>query len=156
MGKNKSHRTPLDLRALSGSEDIFRISRGLKSDPAVDLWLNDETTELRSIAQKWFAQMRQCGDDVLELMHDGCPVACIGDAPFAYVNTFKHHINVGFFNGAALADPMGLLEGSGKRMRHVKLKPSSKINTADLCKLIDAAYLDMKARLRTVRSTRET
>jgi hypothetical protein len=49
--------------------------------------------------------MRQCGDDVRELMHDGCPVACIKDAPFAYVNTFTSHVNVGFFHGAKLSDP---------------------------------------------------
>ena len=73
----------------------------------------------------WFEQMRQCGDDVRELMHDGCPVACVEDAPFAYVNEFKSHVNVGFFYGAMLEDPAGILEGSGKRMRHVKLKPGS-------------------------------
>jgi hypothetical protein len=156
MGKNKLHRIPLDLRALGGREEIFRISQGLRKNPAVDIWLNDETADLRSIAQKWFAQMRQCGDDVLELMHDGCPVACIEDAPFAYVNTFKSHVNVGFFNGATLSDPMGLLEGSGKRMRHVKLKPGSEFNTADLGKLVEAAYLDMKVRLGAERASRKT
>jgi hypothetical protein len=156
MSKNKPSRIPLDLRALSGNEEIFRISRGLKRDPAVDIWLHDEPADLRSIAQKWFTQMRQCGDDVLELIHDGCPVACIEDVPFAYVNTFKSHVNAGFFNGAALSDPVGLLEGSGKRMRHVKLKPGSKFNTAELCKLIDAAYLDVKSRLSAERPLRET
>ena len=69
--------------------------------------------------------MRACGDDVRELIHDGCPVACVEDAPFAYVNSFKSHVNVGFFNGASLDDPARLSEGSGKRMRHVKLKPGA-------------------------------
>jgi hypothetical protein len=91
--------------------------------------------------------MRQCGDDVRELMHDGCPVACVEDAPFGYVNSFKSHVNVGFFYGAALKDPAGLLEGSGKRMRHVKLRPDLELNTAILRALVDAAYLDIRARL---------
>jgi hypothetical protein len=91
--------------------------------------------------------MRECGDDVRELMHDGCPVACIDDAPFGYVNSFASHVNVGFFYGALLDDPVGLLQGSGKRMRHVKLKPGAEINTAALRGLIDAAYVDIKARL---------
>lgn len=65
-----------------------------------------------------------------------------------YVNSFKSHVNVGFFNGAVLEDPTGLLEGSGKRMRHVKLKPGSEPNAAALRDLIDAAYLDIRARLR--------
>jgi hypothetical protein len=81
------------------------------------------------------------------LMHDGCPVACVEDAPFGYVNSFKHHVNVGFFHGAMLEDPVGLLEGSGKRMRHVKLKPGREINAAALGDLIDSAYLDISARL---------
>ena len=80
-------------------------------------------------------------------MHDGCPVACVGDAPFGYVNAFKAHVNVGFFQGAELSDPAGLLEGSGKYMRHVKLKPGAAVNSAALRKLIDEAYSDIKARL---------
>jgi hypothetical protein len=91
--------------------------------------------------------MRECGHEVLELMHDGCPVACIEDAPFAYVNVFTAHVNVGFFNGVALKDPARLLEGSGKRMRHVKLKPGMEIDSAALSALIEAAYLDMKAQV---------
>jgi hypothetical protein len=91
--------------------------------------------------------MRQCGDDVRDLMHDGCPVACVENAPFGYVNTFKTHVDVGFFYGAMLEDPAGLLEGSGKRMRHVKLDPSRELNAGALSNLIDAAYVDIKVRL---------
>ena len=128
--------------------EIFRLSGGVKRDPAVDMWLIEGgPAELQSIAQKWFALVRHCGDDVRGLMHDGCPVACVEDAPFAYVNRFKSHVNVGFFQGAMLKDPGGLLQGSGKRMRHVKLKPGPEPNTAALRDLIDAAYLDIGVRL---------
>jgi hypothetical protein len=147
MRKLRPRRVALDLRGLIGSNDILRLSGSVKRDPAVDSWLASDPIELRSIAQKWFVRMRQCGYDVRELMHDGCPVACVEDAPFAYVNSFKSHVNVGFFYGAALEDPAGLLEGSGKRMRHVKLKAGLEINTAALRKLVDAAYLDIGARL---------
>jgi hypothetical protein len=80
-------------------------------------------------------------------MHDGCPTACVSDAAFAYVNAFKGHVNVGFFRGAELADPAGLLEGTGKYMRHVKLRPDGDENTAALRELIESAYADMKRRL---------
>jgi hypothetical protein len=43
-------------------------------------------------------------DRVQELLHDGCPVACLGDAPFGYVNVFTSHVNVGFFHCAALPE----------------------------------------------------
>jgi hypothetical protein len=139
----------LDLRGLIDRVDIFRVRRGVRRDPTVERWLRDDPAELRSVAQQWFAQMRSCCDDVRELMHDGCPVACVEDAPFCYVNTFKAHVNVGFFYGALLEDPAGMLEGSGKRMRHVKLKPDSEIAADALRDLIHAAYADIKVRLST-------
>jgi hypothetical protein len=147
MRQLRPRRIALDLRGLIGGNDILRLSGGVKWDTAVDIWLSDGPIELRSIAKKWFARMRQCGDDVRELMHDGCPVACVEDAPFGYVNSFKSHVNIGFFYGAVLEDPAGLLEGSGKRMRHVKLRPGPEPNTAALRDLIDAAYFDIRARL---------
>ena len=154
MRRHRPRRIALDLRGLGGREDIFRVSRGAKRDPAVDVWLADGPVELRSIAQKWFAQLRQCGDDVRELMHDGCPVACVEDAAFGYVNSFKSHVNVGFFYGAMLEDPADMLEGSGKRMRHMKLRPGSELDTKSLCDLIRAAYLDIRVRLNGERSSR--
>jgi len=127
--------------------DIFRLPGGVKKDRTIDVWLRGQPDELRPFAQEWFARMRQCGDDVRELLHDGCPVACVADAPFAYVNVFRDHVNVGFFQGAMLHDPAKLLEGTGKRMRHVKLKPGLRIDAAALDELINEAYVDIKARL---------
>ncbi len=152
MDQPKPGRVALDLRGLIGGNEIFRLSGTVPRNPDVDLWLSDVPLELRSIAQKWFAQMRQCGDDVRELMHDGCPVACVEDAPFGYVNAFKSHVNVGFFYGSALEDPAGLLQGSGKRMRHAKLKPAQELNGNALRQLIDDAYRDITARLSGVES----
>jgi hypothetical protein len=152
MSERKPRRIALDLHGLSGLNAVFRVSLGVKRDPAVDAWL-DGPGELRSIAHTWFARMRRCGPDVRELIHDGCPVACVKDAPFGYVNSFKAYVNVGFFNGAVLEDPAGLLEGSGKRMRHVKLSPQRELNAAALGDLIDAAYADIRLRLGTERSS---
>ncbi len=148
MSRRKTHRVALDVRGLIDRVEIFRVCGGVKRDPAVDSWFSDGPDELRSIAQQWFEHIRTCGDDVVELIHDGCPVACVEDAPFAYVNSFKSHVNVGFFYGALLEDLAGLLEGSGKRMRHVKLQPNSAIAAEALRDLIGAAYVDIKSRLR--------
>ena len=109
--------------------------------------MDDHADELGALARRWFEVMRSCGDDVRELLHDGHPTACVGDAAFAYVNAFKAHVNVGFFFGAFLKDPAGLLEGSGKRMRHVKVRPGEEANTPELEKLIGAAYADIKKRI---------
>jgi len=127
--------------------EFLRFDGAVERDPAIDAWMNEHRGELGAIAQQWFEVMRNCGDEVRELMHDGCPVACLGDAPFGYVNVFTAHVNVGFFHGAALPDPSRLLQGSGKSMRHVKLKPGTPANAAALKKLIGAAYSDIKSRV---------
>jgi hypothetical protein len=80
-------------------------------------------------------------------MHDGCPTVCVEDAPFAYVNAFRAHVNVGFFHGAALTDPAGLLEGAGRYMRHVKIRPGHSLDVSSLEDLITAAYKDIVEKL---------
>ena len=117
-------------------------------DPGVDAWFSTPDHELRRIAQPWFERMRGCGGDVRELLHDGQPTACVGDAPFGYVGAFSAHANVGFFYGAFLDDPAGILEGAGKRMRHVKLRWGRPVNETALSDLITAACLDIRRRLR--------
>ena len=128
-------------------DGILRFSGAVRRSPAIDVWLDRQAPALGAIAREWFVQFRECGNDVRELIHDGCPVACIEDAPFGYVNVFKAHVNVGFFHGAELEDPAGLLEGNGKRMRHVKLRPGADVNVAALSALIDAAYAEIRLRL---------
>jgi hypothetical protein len=111
--------------------------------------MEEHSNELGAVARHWFEIIRDCGDDVRELLHDGHPTACVDDAAFAYVNAFTAHVNVGFFRGAELPDPNGLLEGTGRFMRHVKLRPGCNVDSTTLSKLIRAAYTDMKGRLKS-------
>jgi hypothetical protein len=129
------------------STELLRFNGAVERDPAIDAWIKAHPGELGAIALQWFEVMRKCGDEVRELLHDGYPVACLGDAPFGYVNVFTSHVNVGFFRGATLPDPARLLQGAGKFMRHVKLRPGTATNTAALSRLIDTAYWDIKARV---------
>ncbi len=127
--------------------DLFRVNGAVERDPAIDAWLREHAGELGAIAQQWFEVMRKCGDEVREVLHDGCPVACLGNLPFGYVNVFTSHVNVGFFQGAGLPDPDRLLQGDGKFMRHVKLRPGAAANPVALRRLIEAAYSDIKSRV---------
>lgn len=127
---------------------LMRFPSSVKRDPAIERWMNKHSGDLGTIAQTWFEVMRNCGDDVRELLHDGHPTACVGDAAFAYANAFAAHVNVGFFRGAELADPSGLLEGTGRFMRHVKLRPDRPLDAKALKELIYAAYMDMKKRIK--------
>jgi hypothetical protein len=119
----------------------------VKHEPGIDVWLWAQRNDLRPLVETWFERMRQCGADVRELMHDGRPTACVEDAAFGYVDAFKDHVNVGFFFGSLLKDPARLLEGTGKRGRHVKLRPGRETDAGALARLIDAAYVDIRARL---------
>ena len=127
---------------------LFLLINTVRRDPTIDKWLRRHTGELGEIAKYWFEAMRQCGDDVRECLHDGHPTACVGDAAFGYVNVFTAHVNVGFFRGAEIADPKGILVGTGKFMRHVKLGGGRDCDTAALSRLIKTAYSDMKARVK--------
>lgn len=129
------------------NSELLRFNGAVQHDPAIDAWFKQRSGELATIAFQWFEVMRECGDEVCELLHDGAPTACLGDVAFAYVNVFTAHVNIGFFQGASLPDPTRLLEGSGKYMRHVKLRPGEHTNADALRALIENAYSDIKHRI---------
>lgn len=136
-------------KTVNAAEPLMRVLRfpaAVPREPAIDAWLDRQPAGFRSLARQWFEAMRACGGDVRELMHDGAPTACVQDAAFGYVNVFRAHMNVGLFNGAILPDPAGLLEGNGRFMRHVKVRPGNEPDPSALRDLIAAAYRDMKAR----------
>ncbi|MFO1408262.1 MAG: DUF1801 domain-containing protein [Steroidobacteraceae bacterium] len=123
---------------------LMRFPEAVRHEPAIDAWLASRPAELGEIARRWFDAMRDGGPDGRELLHDGHPTACIDDAAYGYVNVFRDHVNVGFFLGAHLADPAGLLEGEGRFMRHVKLRPGVAVDETALRALIDAARTHMR------------
>lgn len=141
-------------------DKLFRLTGAVRRDPRVeasfsggavgglrDTWPPEPIDELRQVARAWFERMRDCGGDVRELIHDGRPVACVEDAAFGYVDAYKAHVNVGFFRSAMLDDPKGLLEGTGRRMRHVKIRGPGAVDVDAVRDLIAAAYDDIRRRL---------
>src|SRR5262249_48478153 len=146
-GKGATYHGPRNRRRAKMRTEWLRFNGAVERDAAIDVWMKEHAGELGAMARRWFEVMRKWGDEVRELLHDGCPVACLGDVPFGYVNVFTSHVNVGFFHGAALPDPARLLQGSGKFMRHVKLSPGTATNEGALSKLIEEAYSDIKARV---------
>jgi hypothetical protein len=128
-------------------EALFTLAGAVRRDPAVAAWFAAPDHEMRRLALPWFEAIREQGPDVRELMHDHCPTACVDGAAFAYVAAFAAHVNVGFFHGAALPDPAGLLQGTGKRMRHLKIRWGEPVDEAAVSALIAAAYMDIRVRL---------
>src|ERR1051325_4623865 len=111
---------------------LMRFPTAVRRDPSIDVSMNGHSGELGAIAQRWFEVMRACGENVRELLHDGHPTACVDDAAFGYVNVFKDHVNVGFFRGAEIPDSNGMLEGTGRLMRHVKVRPEQDLDAVAL------------------------
>lgn len=127
-----------------GETRLFPLDGAQRSHPDVRSWLSSRADPLGPIARRWFEALRACGPDVTEILHDGHPTACVAGAAFAYVNAFKDHVNVGFFNGANLRDPARLLQGTGRFMRHVKVRPGAALDEAALAALIETACADMR------------
>ena len=125
---------------------LFKFSSAMTRHRDVEAWLAADDP-MRAVVRPWFEAMRTLGPDVRELLHDGHPTACVEEAAFAYVDAFSAHASIGFYEGAALPDPARLLEGGGKRMRHVKLRWGSPTNEAALRDLLIAAHADMRARV---------
>jgi hypothetical protein len=138
----RTRRVALDVRGLIDRVEIFRLSKGARRDPAVESWLSDEPVELRP---GWMAaHMRRCA--MTSKSRTTVARSRRGRAVRLrqYIQESRQRR---LFYGALLDDPAGLLEGSGKRMRHVKIKPGAALDTRGLRNLIDAAYADIKTRL---------
>ncbi len=58
---------------------------------------------------------------------------------FCYIAVFKNHLNLGFYYGAELPDPSGLLEGTGQLLRHIKIRTPGQLDDPALRQLIEAA-----------------
>lgn len=126
---------------------LFELDNSHDFDSEIEKWWDVKPRPLSALAKKWFQRIKRCAPDIKETIHDGFPAACIDTFPFAYVDCFKAHVNIGFYYGAFLTDPKKILIGTGKRMRHIKLTVNSKIEEELLENLIEESYEDLKSRL---------
>ena len=95
---------------------------------------------------------------VLEVDPDTCEVVRLGDRAatygvgprkmldgYAYILPYKRWVNLGFYQGAELDDPEGLLEGTGAKMRHVKIRSIDEAERAEVRVLVEGALERRKA-----------
>jgi hypothetical protein len=64
---------------------------------------------------------------------------------YLYIAPYRSHVNLGFYRGAFLNDPAGLLEGKGKRLRHIKVDDAGLADSAELKHLIRQAISERLA-----------
>jgi hypothetical protein len=82
--------------------------------------------------------IRETAPDATESIKWAQPVYEV-NGPLCYIRAFKNHVNFGFWRGADLSDPEGLLEGSGSKMAHLKLTSLKDVRMKPLQALIRAA-----------------
>jgi hypothetical protein len=88
--------------------------------------------------------------DFLEVAWPRQKIASYGIGPkkmsehYAYIAPQSTYVNLGFYHGVALKDPAGLLEGSGKRLRHVKIESLTPATRKELARLLEAALAERR------------
>ncbi len=107
--------------------------------------IGDASPEVRSIAKRAEALIRRILPDAVELVWPKQAIASYGIGPkkmsehFCYLGLFKKHVNLGFYYGSDLKDPAGLLQGTGKAMRHIKISDAKQLADPALKTLLTAA-----------------
>ena len=100
---------------------------------------------LAAIARRLRAMIRAVDAKTVETVRLGDNAATYGVGPkkmtdgYAYIMPMRGYVNLGFYQGALLADPERLLEGTGKALRHVKVRSLADANRASVRALVAAA-----------------
>jgi hypothetical protein len=108
----------------------------MRSYPSFDAYLDAQAPRQQAIIRKVRAVVKRSAPRLVESVKWGNGCWVDGNSPIAYVHCAPDHVQFGFFDGSALADPRGLLQGSGRFVRHVKLR-----HAADVAPRVLAAFL---------------
>ena len=101
--------------------------------------------DLAAIARRMRAIIRTVDVSTVETVRLGDNAATYGVGPkkmtdgYAYIMPMRGYINLGFYQGAMLADPDRLLEGTGKGLRHVKVRSLAEANRLPVRALVASA-----------------
>ena len=107
------------------------------------LEISEET--LRPIAKALRETVLNVDQNAYEVVRLGDRAATYGVGPrkmidgFAYILPYKRWVNLGFYQGVDLTDPKGLLEGTGAKMRHIKIRSVDEAKQPEVRALIEAA-----------------
>jgi len=104
--------------------------------------------DIQAIAKALRSVIAAMHGDFVEVVWPRLKIASYGIGPkkmsehYAYIAPQRNYVNLGFYHGVALKDPAGLLEGAGKRLRHIKIKSVSEAARKEVGHLLKASLLD--------------
>lgn len=146
----KTSPAPAALAAKAADEPkpirTIRHSNAVPRDPAVDAYVESRRGPLGETIARLVRAVRAAVPAHDEVVVHGAPWFCVQGEPFCYVVGYSKHVNLGFCEGVLLDDPDGLLEGTGKQMRHVKLSPSREFPGEKLARLVSQSARRVRAR----------
>lgn len=91
--------------------------------------------------------------DTVEVARPGERSVAYGHGPkkmseaYVYLMPHARHLNLGFYHGVSMSDPEGLLEGTGKALRHVKLYSAEDAADPAIRRLIESAIAERREAL---------
>ncbi|ASN03527.1 DUF1801 domain-containing protein [Virgibacillus necropolis] len=109
-----------------------------KPSKKVDLFIDNLSAPIKEIAIRLREIVFETSPDIQEKIKWGMP-SYIENGMVCYIQTAKNHVNFGFYFGAILTDRDSLLEGTGKKMRHIKIKKIEDIQQDQYAALIQEA-----------------
>lgn len=115
-------------------------------------YVKDENPELKKVVRALRSFVKKTVPSTKETTNSwGVPTFEV-KVPFCFYMVGKNHVTFGFHFGTSLPDPQGLLEGTGKNMRHVKLRGVESLEQKGLQELVrSAAHLEGKVPMRGMR-----
>jgi hypothetical protein len=105
---------------------------------SVDLYISEQAQEQQELLQALRELILKTVPGVAEGLKWGMPWYWRNDK-ICYLAAYKKHVNLGFAQGAYLDDPDKLFEGTGKGMRHIKIKSAADIRKREFTRLLKSA-----------------
>ena len=106
--------------------------------------------EIRPVCESLRSLITSLHSEFVEVVWPNQRIASFGVGPkkmtehYAYIAVQRSHVNLGFYHGASLKDPSGRLEGTGKRLRHVKIRDFAATRSPAVAALLREAIADRK------------
>ena len=107
-----------------------------------DAWLTDQPSEQRQLISNIRDAIIASGHNFTEGIKWGTPgywLPEISRRNIVYIAPHKNYVRLGFFNGATMPDPNNLLEGTGKKLRHIKIHEITPDNREALTKYVQTS-----------------
>ena len=112
------------------------------NDEVFEAWLSEQSSENRELIRDIRAAIIDAGHNFMEGIKWGTPgywLPEISRRNICYIAPHSNYVRLGFFNGATMPDPETLLEGTGKKLRHIKVYEVNDENRQDLTNYVKAS-----------------